>query len=92
MKIVALKAPQVDPTTKLLRLHVETKGEDDQLVRGYVTVKGNRGAQLLKQDAASPTDFGAAPVTAKEVASDEWEKMISDHTENLTSELTKGIE
>lgn len=92
MKIVALKAPQVDPTTKLLRLHVETKGEDDQLVRGYVTVKGNRGAQLLKQEAASSTDFGAAPVTAKEVASDEWEKMIAEHTESLTSELTKGIE
>eukprot|EP00397_Hematodinium_sp_SG-2012_P002104 GEMP01002110.1.p1 GENE.GEMP01002110.1~~GEMP01002110.1.p1 ORF type:complete len:1168 (+),score=369.00 GEMP01002110.1:58-3561(+) len=92
MKVLATKVPAIDVTTKLLRVSVIVENAEKEKVCGFVTVKGNRGAQLLKQDAAAPADFGAGPVIPKELTMDDWTKMVSAHTDLVTKELRANIE
>lgn len=98
MRLLASKIPAIDSATKLLRVPVTViPAEDDEdaaklkNMSGFVTIKGNKGAQLLKQESAAPADFGESEVAAKTITDEHWAKMITEHTGTVLDAVKNGV-
>lgn len=85
-KLKATKVPAIDCAAKLLRIRVLV---DDET--GYVTVKGNRGSQLLKNEPSPLPPLGEEALEPKEISTEEWTNRFVEHTTSIIEGLKTDI-